>query len=106
MFKGLSILSVLVLAGCAGSITHTHYSKDVELHVRQEMPLGNQTVEVVDVAEDGTTTLELVESGERLTAKVGDYFVSEAFGNHGLQLLSATPGSDIVTVRQRWAGIR
>jgi hypothetical protein len=48
-------------------------------------------VRLVAVAEDGTTTVQVLQTGERLRAVLGDFFVPGYFGRHGLQLLGSSP---------------
>ncbi len=48
-------------------------------------------VRLVAVAEDGTTTIQVLQTGETLSAVRGCFFVPGYFGRHGLQLLGACP---------------
>ncbi|HTL18086.1 MAG TPA: hypothetical protein VL793_12680, partial [Patescibacteria group bacterium] len=60
-----------------------------------------KALRLVSIGQKGTTVIELVETGERLTAKPGDFFGSEGFGSERLQLLSASPTTGEAFLRQR-----
>jgi hypothetical protein len=92
-----------LLIGCAHRWSVCQYSRDVIVTTGQEVQLGNQRVRLASIAPDGSATLALVGSGQSLSAAPGDFFVSEAFGTEGLQLVSVSPEQTHVTLRQRWA---
>ena len=87
-------------AGIPGTI-HTSYSREVVLspkHPEDDFIKAR----LVTVASDGTTTIEVTETGERLTAAPGEYFVSSAYGRVGLQLLSASADRNEVRLLRAW----
>ena len=45
---------------------------------------------LVAVAQDGTTTIEVISTGDTLRAAPGGYFASTAYGTQGLKLISAS----------------
>ena len=92
-----------LLAGCANRWSVSHYSRDVTVSAGQEVKLGAQQVRLDSIAPDGSATIALVGSGQRVTATPGDFFVSEMFGAQGLQLLSVSTDQKRATLRQRWA---
>ncbi len=103
MRKLIHLTLVALLVGCASETSITHYSRDVALSIGREVAIGTLTVRLVSVAPDGAAAIELLGSPQRFTAKPGDYYVSEALGAQGLQLLSASPEKKEAVVRQRWA---
>jgi hypothetical protein len=99
----IPVFMATLLVGCAHEQRICHYSRDITLSGVQELALGTQHVRLVSVAPGGSTTIELVPAGQKLTATPGDFFVSEVFGTQGLQLLSVSPDTNEVVLRQRWA---
>jgi hypothetical protein len=57
---------------------------------------------LVTIAKDGATTIEVAETGERLTAAPGEYFVSSAYGTEGLQLVSASADRNEAHLVRSW----
>jgi hypothetical protein len=91
MAKFLIILLFGFVAGCAfnNHDTISEMSREVVLsrgHPQDDI-LGAR---LVDVAPDGTTTIQVVSSGSKLTAAPGGYFVSDEYGRIGLQLVSSS----------------
>lgn len=99
----MALCFALIVAGCAHRWKVCHYLQDVTVSAGQEIRLGGQQARLVSIAPDGSTTLALAGSGQLLTAAPGCFFVSEAFGTEGLQLLSVSPDHTHITLRQRWA---
>ncbi len=103
MNKSLPLLAVIgFVAGCSSArIIHTSYSREVALSPKHpEDDFIN--ARLVRVARDGTTTIEVIESGETLTAAPGQFFVSGAYGTVGLQLLSASADRNEVRLLRAW----
>ena len=81
------LILAFLLAGCV-SETISEMSREIVLSA--EHPENNFIrAKLVGIAADGTTTIRVLPSGPELQAKVGGYFVSEEFGKHGLELVSA-----------------
>lgn len=60
---------------------------------------------LIDIAKDGTTTIEVIGTGEKLTAAPGGYFVSSAYGTMGLKLLSVSADNKEAWLLRAWAEI-
>src|SRR5437016_4618906 len=81
----LFVLSMLV--GCSSvskprRSTQTLYNRRVVLsfsHAQDDLLKAR----LVAIADDGTTTIEVIPTGGVLRASVGEYFVSEEYGTHG-----------------------
>jgi hypothetical protein len=77
-----------------------------DIPLSHEHPVDSDLgVRFVSVQGDGTTIIRRLDSGESFEAKPGEYFVG-AFGNIGLQLLSASPDKSEIVLRSRWAESR
>jgi hypothetical protein len=57
---------------------------------------------LVEIASDGTTTIEILETTNRLQAGVGAFFTSEDYGRSGLQVLSASFERQEVRLVRTW----
>lgn len=58
---------------------------------------------LVSIAEDGTTRIQNVTSGEILEAPVGGYFVgTNAYGTEGLGLISASSRTEEARLMRKW----
>ncbi len=99
----LLALCLCALLGCTHRYRVSHYSRDIEMSIGQDVRLGAQTMRLVSVAPDGSVTIELVEEGEKFTTNPGGFFVFSSFGTEGLQLFSASPEKSTAILRQRWA---
>ena len=98
------LISLAALLGCsAHKWSVCHYSREIFLASQQQTILGTEGVRLHSIAPDGTATIELLSSGEKLAAKPGEFFVCRAFGTQGLELVSASPEKGEVVLRQRWA---
>ena len=93
MTKYSSILLLGLMAGCS-SVPDTHISHVLCTH---EVVLSRQhprddflNARLVAVAENGTTTIEVVSTGDTMRAAPGECFVSNAYGTQGLRLISAS----------------
>ena len=88
------ILLLALAAGCSssphGRIVHSHHTREVVLS--GEHPTDDFIkARLVAIAEDGTTRILALPSGETLEAPVGGYFVgTNAYGTRGLRLISAS----------------
>lgn len=96
--KSSSTLSTTPLGKISGE---THFQRDIRLS-REHATDSQLGVRLVSVEEDGTTTIEVLRSEESYQARPGEYFTG-AFGNRGLQLISASPKQFEVVLRRRWA---
>jgi hypothetical protein len=96
MMRFFTILLLCVTAGCISSNlatsddTITEYRQDIVLSIKHP---ENSVIEakLIEIASDGTTTIEVMPAGPKLQARVGAYFVSAEYGKHGLELVSASP---------------
>ena len=114
MHKNLILLLAFALTGCSSSspprITLfrpsgiSHFRRDIELSLKKatDLQLG---VRLVSVATDGLTTIEVLDTRDSFQARPGEYFVG-AFGNEGLELVSASPERSEIVLRRRWAESR
>ena len=103
MAKLFFSISLFAFVGCTLHRV-SHYSRDLSLSPAHEAGIGGQhKLRLIDIGQDGTTTIELSWTRERLTAKPGEFFVSDAFGTHGLELVSASSGTGQAFLKQRWA---
>src|SRR5688572_14316389 len=92
----------LVLCGCNRDaqrdvdslpVTHSLMVQDFTLSdQKQSIQLGQYTVRLISIAENGATQIRVLQTDKVLTAQPGEYFVSYEFGRMGLQLKSATNG--------------
>jgi len=109
MKKLLSITPlVFLVVGCSSTRSvpgNHHYVREVVLSEKhsEDAFLGAR---LVQIAKDGTATIEVTETGERLTAAPGEYFVSGAYGTEGLQLLSASAEKNEARLVRAWAEIK
>ncbi len=99
---------VLLIVGCSSTRRipgNYHYAREVVLSEKhpEDALLGARLIEI---AKDGSTTIEVTETGEKLTAAPGGYFASRAYGTEGLQLLSVSADRAEVRLRRAWAEIR
>lgn len=105
--RSLSIIPlIVVLASCslaprAPLVSSTGYQREVVLSQKHPED-GFIKAKLVTIAKDGTTTIEVTKTGERLTAAPGEYFVSSAFGRVGLQLLSASADKNEIRLLRAW----
>jgi hypothetical protein len=103
----LSILSLIVLvAGCSSAprgpvLTSTGYRREVVLSLKHPED-DFIKAKLVTIAKNGTTTIEVTETGERLTAAPGEYFVSSVYGTVGLQLVSASADRNEAHLVRSW----
>jgi hypothetical protein len=55
------------------------------------------------IADDGTTRIQTVTSGETLEAPIGGYFVgTNAYGTHGLRLIAASSQTGEARFKRMW----
>ena len=80
---------------------HTLMAREITLSKQQPSDsfLGARLVEV---ASDGTTTIEVLKTTNRLRAAVGAFFPSPEYGRAGLQVLSASHERQEVRLERRW----
>src|SRR5438105_3836206 len=89
------LLLSLSLLGCSSGY-HGHANVTCSL-AAQQITLSRVhprdialNIVLVSIAKDGTTALRFLDSGRIVRATPGDYFVSDEFGRHGLQLTRAS----------------
>jgi hypothetical protein len=123
-----SILA-MVLAGCAGRrpvqvtplpprsqeaafssqpipvlMPHSYTLVEQPLTLSVSRPLaqrGDCSVRLISIADDGTTRIRIVETGTELAAHPGEFFDSAEFGSQGLQLVSASKKTGVVSLISR-----
>src|SRR5689334_8902392 len=93
MSRLLAILLLGLMVGCSsvpgGGITSSTYTREIVLSRRR--PQNDfAKARLVTIAEDGTTTIQCVETGDTLRAAPGEFFAPGPYGTHGLQLISAS----------------
>ena len=81
----------------------SHVLKRREVTLTKQQPsdsfLGAQLVEV---AADGTTTIEVLKTKNKLSARIGEYFVSPEYGQKGLRVVSASSKHPEVRLLRTW----
>ena len=86
------VLAVTLTAVCHRHLWRiTHFSQPVILSTSQPFAeVGQYTVKLISIAEDGTTQIEVLQTHRTLSARPSEYFLSSEFGNRGLSLDSAS----------------
>ena len=86
-----------------GGIDFTHTLMKREITLSKQQPsdtfLGARLIEV---AADGTTTIEVLKTTNRLRTAVGAFFTSPEYGRSGLQVLSASAERQEVRLQRTW----
>jgi len=106
MLRALLIFLLAVAAGCSsvpgGRIVHSIYGREIVLS--RERPTDDFIkARLVSIAEDGTTRILAVTSGEILEAAVGGYFIgTNAYGTQGLRLISASSQTGEARFERMW----
>jgi hypothetical protein len=105
MTRYLAIIFLGFVVGCSfapgGRISHSLYTREVLLstgHPQDDFIKAK----LVAVAEDGTTTSQVVQTGETLRAPLGECFVSTAYGKEGLRLISASAEKQEARLLRTW----
>jgi hypothetical protein len=105
MSRLLAILLLGLMVGCSsvpgGRITHSLYTREVALSHRRPQD-DFLKAKLVAIAEDGTTTIQCVETGDTLRAAPGEFFASGPYGTHGLQLISASAEKHEARLLRTW----
>jgi hypothetical protein len=57
---------------------------------------------LVEVAADGETTIEMLETGQKLRAGTNQFFVSPEYGQKGLRVISASSERQEVQLERTW----
>ena len=108
MLSGLAIS----LVGCVGErltykgtpYTISHFAQPVTLTTEtSSTQLGQYTVRLISIADDGTTQIQVVQTEKTLIAQPGEYFQSFEFGREGRQLTSASKATGTATFMLRRA---
>jgi hypothetical protein len=83
-------------------LSYTHVEETLTFSIAHPLTQrGDCNVRLVSIADDGTTRIRVVETGRELTAHPGEFFASPEFGMHGLQLVSASKKSGVVSMISR-----
>ena len=83
--------------------SYTLMQQTLTLSTAQTVALrGDSKIELVSIADDGTTKIRIVETGKELSAHLGDFFDSAEFGSQGLQLISASKKIGAVSMISRY----
>jgi hypothetical protein len=93
--------SVVTITASLPRTSFTLMSREIRLSKQQPSDsfLGARLVEV---ASDGTTTIEILKTTNRLRAAVGAFFTSSEYGRSGLQVLSASSERQEVRLERTW----
>jgi hypothetical protein len=105
MLRLLAILLLGLMVGCSsvpgGRITHSLYTREVVLSY--EHPEDDfLKAKLVAIAEDGTTTIQCVGTGDTLRAAPGEFFTPGPYGIQGLQLISASADNHEAHLLRTW----
>ena len=105
MFRLLATLSFGLVIGCSSvpgdRITHSLYTREVVLS-RQHPQDNFLRAKLVAIAEDGTTTIQYVETGDTLRTVPGEFFAPGPYGAQGLQLISASADKHEAHLLRTW----
>lgn len=91
MTRMFIISLAVLLVGCAShkSVTFAEFSREVILS--NAHPEDSYIdAKLMDIAPDGTVTIQVLKTGHILQAPIGGYFVSGEYGRIGLQVISAS----------------
>ena len=106
IFAGCKSSSSSPISGRVFSYTWSESLMSRQIHLSPKHPTDSDAkIRLVSIASDSTTTIRL-DSGERLSAKPGDYFACGQFGLHGLRLTSASPDTGAAELQRTWSQIR
>jgi hypothetical protein len=102
----LVILPLALAASCSfvpgGRIGFTLHSREIVLS-SEHHENDFLKAKLVSIAEDGTTRIQTLTSGETLEAPVGGYFVgTNAYGSQGLRLVSASRQEGEARFKRMW----
>jgi hypothetical protein len=106
-FAILAFVTLGLVSGCTSSpqSARTTYSLiQHDVTVSQAKPtaqLGQYSIRLLSIAEDGTTQIRIVQTEKVLSARPGQCFASDEFGREGLQLLSASESTGTATMISR-----
>jgi hypothetical protein len=105
MSRLLAILFLGLMVGCSsvpgGRIMHSLYTREVVLS-RQHPQDDLLKAKLVAIAEDGTTTIQCIETGDTLRAVPGEFFSPGPYGTQGLQLISASADKHEAHLLRTW----
>ena|ERR1035441_9658796 len=94
----MRIYLLILLFGLAAGCSSAPDTQNWDTRPTREITLSKRhpqddllKVRLVAIAEDGATTIQVLQTGETLRAARGDFFVPGYFGRHGLQLLGSSP---------------
>ena len=104
MARLLIILLFGLTVGCVSTKQNTIREYGREIVFSREHPENDFIgARLVRIADDGTTTIQVIPAGPELRAVLGGYFVSGEYGRHGLQLISASAEKHEARLLRRWA---
>lgn len=105
MSRLLVMLLLGLMVGCSsvpgGRITHSLYAREIVLS-RQHSKDDFLKAKLVAIAEDGTTTIQCVGTGDTLRAAPGEFFAPGPYGTQGLQLISASADKHEAHLLRTW----
>jgi hypothetical protein len=85
-------------------ISFSHYAESITLKISEPpAQIGNYTVKLLSIAEDGTTQIQVLQSQRTLAARPGERFVGGEFGSKGLTLESASKSTGTATLTRRYS---
>jgi hypothetical protein len=106
-FTIIFFVSLVFLSGCSstrhfGGTTYSLVQQDITLSLaKPTAQLGQYSIRLLSIADDGTTEIRVTQTDKVLSARPGQCFVSYEFGQEGLQLLSASKISGMVSMVSR-----
>lgn len=106
-FLILAFVSLGFVNGCTSTsqparTTYSLVQQDVTLNrTKPTARLGQYLIQLLSIAEDGTTQIRVGQTDRVLSARPGQCFVSDEFGRDGLQLLSASKSTGTATMISR-----
>ena len=132
VIRHFSLVALVVVASCSRSSSPSpstaKLSNDLEITLAEIAKLTNESdghfsrtlmtraitltkqqpsdsflgARLIEIAADGTTTIEVLKTTNRLRAAVGGFFTSPEYGRAGLQVLSASPERQEVRLERTW----
>jgi hypothetical protein len=109
MTKYFAILLLGLVAGCSsapsfsGRESFVLRSREVVLS-RQHPQDDFLKARLVAIADDGATTIQVIDTGDTLRAVPGDFFAPGPYGIRGLKLISASAEKHEVHLLLTWCG--
>lgn len=105
MTKYFITLWIALGVGCSsipgGRVTHSLHTREAVLS-RQHPQNDFLGAKLIAIADNGTTTIEVISTGDRLRAAPGEYFAPGPYGTQGLRLVSASAEKQEARLSRTW----